>query len=938
MLKIFKYAKILVIFCGTSYFYQPIYAQRAGTTIERNEDANEINELYKQGKWEEGKNKAEGFLLKSPKDSDMRMLVGKYYLNKKMYDKARYELVKSLEYAPANVDAKHMLVTVETETQRFSSAICYINELLEVNPYWKGLWRQKIELYRTMGNNVEADRLLKRISQIYPEDNDLKKDQSYLLEQRELAVKKSGRIDETIEIARRRVDEQPRQQETYVSVIDNYIKAGDYNNALVYVERALNEFPGNGGFVQKKIAILEQQQRYPELLSFMERQMKTGSGNLRSQYSYFLLEAARNAKNNNPATLYGKIFDGSPGNKEAFDYVFNDLIAKEQYEEAIGTLNKHRRSVGGSKELDMKELTTYKRMGNTGKVTALTKSLFEKYPADQDLRESFVGIMLNQAKNNIQDGKVATAINDWRDVIHYGDQDAAAIAQRGIYNAYVEDKRYYDAIIILDEMLLDNPGDAVLMLKKADLYNKEGRYDNALRIYEQVLSNASSLDRERLVIGYNEMILPQVKTFRDSYNLLEARDLCERWLAVDPNNQEALLYMINLCYQLKDNAGMLKYAQIAERKYVGDIAFKIKLAEAMNHTPEKQGDSWALLHGQVKINPFHEPLVNTFSYTTEEYAKQLLKDKDFGTALMVIDTALTFKENYKPLLYMKGLAYEGLKNYDSAYYYQKFYEPTFLEFEDFRNHLNYLAHRSFKNNVSFTHLRARYGDDYAISSISTAEYTRLLTKGGSYTARVNYAGREEGKGIQGQVEWSAPWTDKLSTRVDVAVANKFFSKLTVNAAGMYTFKPTWEAEAGLGFRSFFTKQNMFNLNLGITKEIDDFRLSTKLSNFLLDSEGERVYLYSVSAKAQYFMNNPKNYLLVLGSVGNSPDIDLLNHQFYNSFNVFNAMVGGGIGRSITKNIGASVLGTWYNFKTEKVMESGSYRNFYNLYFQLNVSF
>jgi len=57
MLKIFKYAKILVFFCGTLYFYQPAYAQRASTTIERNEDAKEINDLYNQGKWEEGKKK-----------------------------------------------------------------------------------------------------------------------------------------------------------------------------------------------------------------------------------------------------------------------------------------------------------------------------------------------------------------------------------------------------------------------------------------------------------------------------------------------------------------------------------------------------------------------------------------------------------------------------------------------------------------------------------------------------------------------------------------------------------------------------------------------------------------------------------------------------------------------------------------------------------------
>ncbi len=938
MLKKFKYAKILLVFCGTLYCYHPIYAQRAGTTVERNDDAKEINDLYKQGKWEEGKNKAEDHLKRNPKDSDMRMLVGKYYTHRQQYDKARYELVKSLEYAPANVESKHMLVTVETETQRYSSAICYINELLEVNPYWKGLWRKKIELYRTMGNQVEADRLLKRISQIYPEDSELKGDHAYVQEQRALAVAKAGRIDETIELSKKRVDEQPRQQDSYFSVIDNYIKAGDYNNALVYTERALNEFPGNGSFVQKKIAILEHQQRYPEILSFLEYQMKRGGGSLRSQYNYFLLEAARNAKNNDPASLYGKIFDGSPGNKEAFDYVFNDRIAKEQYEEAIAALNKHRGSGGANKELDMKELMAYKRMGNETKVAGLTKEYFIKYPADAELRDSYVAVTLRQAKANMQDGKIAMAINDWKDIIQYGDEESVAIAQMGIYNAYVSDGRYQEAIMALDDMLLDRPGDINLLLKKSDLYYKEGRFEYALSIYEQVLGAAAPQDRGRLMSGYNEMVQPWVKSLKERYQLSEARQVCDRWLTVDDKNQEALLYMINICYQLKDKEAMLRYAQIAEDRYGDDVSLKIKLAEAMNHTPEKRADSWALLHRQVQLNPYHEPLLNTFGHTTEEYAGQLLKQKEHAQALSIIDTALYYKDDNRTLKYMKGLAYEGLKKYDSAYRYQHFYEPSLLELADFKSHLDYLGQKSFSNNVGVSHVRARYGDDYAITSISTVEYSRLLRNGTSYTGRLNYAGREDGKGIQGQIEWATPWTATLSTRADIALANKFFAKLAINAAVLYEFRPTWEAEGGIGYRRLFTGQNLFNLNLGATKVIEDFKLSAKMSNFYLHNKGEGVYLYSLAGKAQYFMNNPKNYLLAVGSIGNSPDIDLLNTQFYNSFNVFNAMVGAGIGRSITKNIGASVMGTWYNFQTDKSVVTANYRNLYNLYFQFNVSF
>lgn len=936
-----KYAGIVVmLFCFVFNLSKTSYAQRAGTTVERNKDAQEINALYEQGRWEEGKKRAEEEVRKKPRNSDMRMLLGKYYLHHKQYDKARYELVKSLEYAPANVDAKHMLVTVETETQRYSSAICYINELLEVNPYWKGLWRKKIELYRITDNHVEADRLLKRISQIYPEDSELQADKTYIMQERSRASMKSGNIDESIEIGKKLVEEHPDKVETYMTVIDNYIKAGDHNNALVYSERALNQFPGNALFIQKKVAILEHQQRYSEILGFLDMQIKRGGGAaIRNQYDYFLLEAARNAKGNTPVTLYGKIFDANPRNKEAFDYVFSSLLGGQQYEEALQVLGRHRHAIGDSKDLDMRELMLYKRMGNTPRVAALTREYFTKYPNDPDLQEAFVVIASQRAKEYAEEGKTALAIAEWRDVIRHGDQEAADIARRGLYNVYVSEKRYQDAIMVLDDMLLDAPGNLTLLIKKADMYYQQGRYEYALMIYEQVLDAVSQAEKERHILAYGELISPVIKNLRDSYRLEDAKRYTDRWLAVDPRNQEALLLAINLCYQMEDKSGMLYYAQRAEEYHLDDVAFKIKLAEAMNHTPEQLPDSWTLLLGQVRLNPYHEPLVNTFAHTSEEYSAALLKEKDHHKALSIIDTALRYKKDKnRELKYLKGLAYEGLKQYDSAYHYQSFYEPSLLEYEDFKKHLNYLGQQSFNNTVGISHLRARYGDHYAITSISSVEYTRVVSEREYWVGRINYAGREQGKGIQGQAEWGRTWRPGLASRIDVAWANKFFSKWAVNAAGMYEWRPTWEAELGLGYRRLFTKENLANLDLGVSKDFEDVKLSTKVSNFLLAADGENTYLYSIMGKVQYFMANPKNYLLAIASVGNTPDVELLDRQLYNSFDVFNTMIGAGIGRSFTRNVSGNVMGTWYNFQINNVADIAKYRNLYNLYFQLHVSF
>lgn len=930
--------KTLISFFLVLFVSHMACAQRVKNSLENNKDAYFINELFNRGKWEDGKAKIMELWSKNTKDSDLHMLLGKYYVHKKQYDLARFQLVKAIAYAPGNVDAKQLLVAVETDTKRYASAICYVNELLEVNPYWKGLWRKKIELYRLSGNEVEADRLLKRLAQIYPEDREIRQDQQYTMERKASDLTKAGRIDQSIAVERELIDQGTGNESNYVAIIDSYIKAGDLHAALVYTDRALNKYRNNPTFVQKKVALLEQQQRYPELISFLRNQLKNpSSASLKAQYAYFLVEAARNEKEKNPATLYGKILDASPGNKEAFDYVFSDLMGKGMYESAVVALKKYRSSAGESKELDLKELSLYKRMGDQAKITALTKRYRQKYPNDTDIREAYVAIALQEAKANFQDGNMDEAVADWNDVIRSGDVASVARAKQGLYNAYVSEGKYQDAIELLDNELLTKPGNRKLLLKKSDLYRKQGKLHEAIRVYEVVLDAATPEERTYLVSDYADLLAGHVKNLQESYQLEQLTMQLEKWLAYDERNKDALNDMINVSYQTKDLERMLHYAQLAELIYPEDITFKIKVAEAM---VLKQGDlaqPWRSLHALIADNPHHTPLVNTFVQTSESYARQLLKDKKLDTAIVMIDTALRYKD-VKNLKYLKGLAYEGLKKFDSAYYYQQFYDPSLLELNDFKTHLVNLGQRSLQNVLSIAHLRARFGDSFTVSSISSLDYTHLFTNSAAVSVRMNYTGRENGKGVQGQIEWLKPLNNRLSGRLNVAYSNKHFARLMFNAAALYQFRSSWEVEPEVGFRSFYTQQNLFNLNVGLTKDIHDFRLNAKWSNFYLKSGAQNNYLYSMMGRAQYFISGSKSYVMAMGSIGNSPDVDLIDNQLYNSFNVFNAMVGSGFGWTINKNLATSVVGSWYNFKVGNNVADQTYRNLYNLYFQVDVRF
>ncbi len=80
--------------------------------------------------WESGKKALDEGIKQFPDESNLNELMGQYYFQKKDMKLARFFLVKSIQASSANNRARRILVKVERETKNYSSAICYINELL----------------------------------------------------------------------------------------------------------------------------------------------------------------------------------------------------------------------------------------------------------------------------------------------------------------------------------------------------------------------------------------------------------------------------------------------------------------------------------------------------------------------------------------------------------------------------------------------------------------------------------------------------------------------------------------------------------------------------------------------------------------------------------------------------------------------------------------
>lgn len=893
---------------------------------------------YQKGEWEAGKKVADEGIAKYPKDSDLRMLLGRYYYEQQRYDEARFELMESLKYNKNNVGTKQILVNVEMATERYSSAICYINELLEVNPYWKELWRKKIDVYRLQGNNVEANRLLKRISQIYPDDVNIRTAYLHYTEEEAKAKKDEGKIEEAINLTTNLVEEDPKNEDYYIQLINNFLKAGDYEKALNNVEKGLFNLPASIKLIDKKADILGEQHRYDEVLTFLQLKMRdtSNSAHLQRRYNYFLEEAARHQRNSDPYTLYRKLYERNPQNEEAFNYIVSNAISRGFYEDAIEVIEKAKTLKGDTKELLVKEKHIYELMGAQSKADKIMIALYQRFPEDADIVSEYVSYRFRQAKDNMSDGLYDKAMNHWMFIAEFGDEEQQKLALSSIYNCSYQLGKFNEALNVLNRLIDEYPDELEWGLKRAVIYGKQKEYMQALREYKRVIDLADPFDVQRMLNGYDELATEYTKQLIEEYQLKEAMSVIDHWLMVNPKSEMCIRYAVNISAQMKDYEGMAKYASLGLEYRPEDTFCQMKLAEAYNLQKQHE-PSVNILSVEIAKNPYHQGLINANSQSKEDYARELLKDMKYEEGLAMLDSALVFDPENKSLKYWKGVAYEKLKIMDSAYYYQSFYEPSLLEFRDFEKHLKALKSRTFKNEIGIFHLRGRYSDLDVLSTVSTVEYSRF-EENDTYIGRINYTGRQGGKGLQAQAEWGRNWKPDIRTQIDAAVSNKFFASFMANASIFKTFKSDWEAQLGVGYRNLYENDdNMLNLVAGIAKEFDPWWLNARFNSLLIGGE----YYYNILAQARFNILTPKSYLSVMGSVGSAPDIDAIDNRLYDGFSVTNSMVGIGMHHMITERLSAGIIGNIYNYEDKSynfTEGNGKYRNFHNIYIQLHARF
>ena len=315
----------------------------------------QVTRLFDENRWEEGVAILKSGMEWYPDAASLNELFGMYYFEQKNDEKARYYLIRTLNEDPENEKARYLLISIEERNGYYSSAICYVNQLLDFFPYRPDLWRKKIGLFRLQGNVREADRLLERLHQIYPQDTSVYKDYVSRLEENYLKERKAGNHQKAIEILVALTNNVRDNESYYLDLCNLQLQQGRMDDALSSVSQGLVAIPASESLMIKKAEILAGENRDSEALAFLNEKITFyPSLSLRDTYNSILSEAARKARERETFRLYEQTYLRT-GDIQALNYLIYVSLALGKEEVFIKYLSEARKKTGDNFELTYKE-------------------------------------------------------------------------------------------------------------------------------------------------------------------------------------------------------------------------------------------------------------------------------------------------------------------------------------------------------------------------------------------------------------------------------------------------------------------------------------------------------------------------------------------------------------------------------------------------------
>lgn len=875
---------------------------------------------------------------KAPRDIDIQEYLGKCYLELKQYDKARYILRKAADARLQNYTALLYLLNVEHQTKRYSSAICYINEMLEQTPYEKGLWIKKMNLYKEMGNEVEALRELKRIKQIFPEDHDIQRDYIYILEEEGKDIKNSEDYDKIKNIYESILEEDPDNKEAYLMLIKNELEnKGDKTAAINYASIALKKFPQDPQIIRKNIGLMEELGQYNNAMNLLDDKKQHLKLNEYNELNTYLQTRAANYyENTNPYIIYKKIYAENPANREALNYIIKTALAKRYYSDAEYYINKGLKKTPTSKDLLSKKLALYKALEDENKYNKTLEEIYDYYPEDEELQYLYQLNKFEKAKSYLEQGQLYEAKSAF--LLLRNELEWEILANEQLYNIAMKQEKYDKAMEYANYLIERFPDNPDYQLNKSNIYFKTQRYPEGLKITGNLTKDYPDSEKYKDIHLYQ--LSMYVNDLMKNEEYAQALEKVNALIEQHPS-KSLYLYSMNAALAMEHRKKAIDLGEKAIEAYPNDKDIALKLADAYL-LDYKTDWTIALLEPFHERNPYdmdikkaiaiayykrgmYKKRVSLYTAAYADFTKSVdYMPKDNPAVTELISAYKKAGENLRALTYLngkiksypwldnlkvaKGKVYENLKEFDSALYYQKYYKPDPSDAEEWKRHIEYLTNKTYDNQIDASYIRFDSDSTVFVNRMATLHYTKFYTNN-AYGIGANYVAREIGAGVQLTIDWQHTFSPTVYGKASYFLGTKYFPKHRLQASIFKNLENNWEVELGARYDRLQDSRNLVTGIVGASTTVNNFWLNARFQ-YLKDFDDNYTNLV---VRSKYAIEN-RRFVQLIASVGTAPYDQKLAFQYDTFFDFVHTMVGAGYQWPVNRNIAFGFYGNWYNYK------------------------
>ncbi|MFL9485319.1 tetratricopeptide repeat protein [Chitinophagaceae bacterium LWZ2-11] len=892
---------------------------------------------------------------KYPGYTDLRFLMAKLYFLNKYIDSADVAVRRIIKNEPKYKDAYLLAANIELARNSNDEALCFIDDGLYLYPGDKDLVLKRFTILQTFGSKTISDREADILLNKYSTDTAVMRTYiNYKTESAERYIK-ARNYARALYDYQKVLELEPKNTNALQGIFNVELKSGNYENAMTYINRALNENPNSYEYLMKKIAVYSEMKRYAEALDVLQKLNKLYGRDAKVQKMNveLRLEAGRYFMSVDPYVQFQSVLERSPSNKEALSYVINLAYSRGLYHDALGWINKGLQYNPNDQQLLLKKMGVLENLQKYTEAADVAKQVWAANPTVDAYRKRYIELQIQSGKYYMQQLEYDSARAAFNDVLSISPSDPAALNYS--INILSAQKNYDDGIAMADKALKYYPDDMGFMLKKIGLLQDAERYDEAGALWAQLMQKYP--ESKKYSSGYVELTLIKARQMMQGEDYDAAYEEYLKILKIYPNHQEALAGIINL--ELARGSlryrSALAYADQALYYYPTSKDFLLKktaVLDAMTRYIEAYNITCGLMdrypyNAKIKGLYIEEVTASGRLYlkkgntdsALEEFLKVLEIKPNDSTALALTANVLNTQGKYdssmifinRGLQYYPGNEFFTLKRavlFENKEMFPEAVIPadSVAKMNPTKEHLDYASYlrsKTYKNQIGLFFLNSRF-DSSAAANIATIQYLRYI-KRGSVAARLNFAGRSGGTGLQLDVDAYYNHNANWYSYVDLAVANKVFPKYKAAYSIFHTFKNDWEGELGLRYLNY-DSLSVTSPVLGVARSYGDFWLN--LRSYLLFAPG-KMYAAATLTGRQY-LGNKTDFIFATIGVGNSPDEFSRNYQLQQNLGTNTYSIGAGYQKIFNYRNTFTISGTWYN-QSVSASQILRYRNQYDIY-------